>query len=89
MTGMVLPLPEPPDEHADRIRTQLRIARDSLEVARERLARVTEWLTDPDLAWPDDMTLGVLSKVRDLEVALWAREVVKLEAQSRALGLQP
>lgn len=89
MSGLVLPLPEPPDADADALLVQLRIARESLATARARSARVDEWAEEPDLAWPDAMTLGILGQVRSLEVALWSLEVVKLEQHARALGLRP
>lgn len=89
MSGLILPLPEPPDEDAHRLQTQLRIARASLQTAEERRDKVDEWRADPHLTWPDDMTLRILAQVRDLEVALWTREVAQLEQTARAIGLQP
>lgn len=89
MSGLVLPLPEPTEPRADAVLTQLGIARSSLDVARERAAKVDEWAKDPHLSWPDEMTLGILGQVRAIEVALWALEVVKLEQHASAMGLQP
>lgn len=89
MSGLILPLPEPPGDDVHRLQTQLRIARASLQTAGERMDKVEEWRTDPHLTWPDDMSLRILAQVRDLEVALWAREVALLEQQARAMGLEP
>lgn len=88
MSGLVLPLPEPPAEDVHRVLTQLRIARDSLDVATERWARVSEWKSDPAMTWPEDMTLRILEQTRSTEVALWRREVEQLEQRARAMGLQ-
>jgi hypothetical protein len=84
-----MPLPEPPDVDVDVVLTQLRIARDSLAVADERVAKVTAWAAEPDLGWPDQMTLRILRQARELEATLWAREVGLLEQAARLLGLQP
>lgn len=86
---MILPPPGAPDERVDVVLTQLRIARDSLAIARERAAKVDAWAADEHLGWPDSMTLRILGQVRDLEVALWAREVNLLEQAARTLGVQP
>lgn len=87
--GVILPPPGEPDERVDVVLTQLQIARDSLAVARERAAKVETWAADPILSWPDSMTLRILGQVRELEVALWAREVQHLEQDARILGVQP
>lgn len=88
--GLILPPPsEQPDERVEVIQTQLRIARDSLSISEERLAKVKIWAADPLLSWPDEMMLRILRQVRDLELSLWAREVRQLEQALRVLGVQP
>lgn len=88
--GLILPPPsEEPDERVEVIQTQLRIARDSLSISEERLAKVKIWAADPLLSWPDEMMLRILRQVRDLELSLWTREVRQLEQALRVLGVQP
>lgn len=91
MSGaLILPPPsEEPDERVEVIQTQLRIARDSLDVAQERVARVKAWAADPLLSWPDEMMLRILGAGRELELTMWAREVQLLEQALRMLGVQP
>lgn len=87
--GVNLGPPEPPDERTDVVLTQLEIARASLQVAQERVAKVATWAADPHLSWPDQMTLRILGQVREVEATLWAREVTLLEQAARVLGVQP
>jgi hypothetical protein len=88
--ALIMPPPsEQPDERVEVIQTQLRIARDSLDVATERVARVKAWAADPLISWPDEMMLRILRQGRELEETLWTREVQLLEQALRTLGVQP
>lgn len=87
---VILPPPsEEPDERVEVIQTQLRIARDSLSIASERVAKVKAWAADPLISWPDEMMLRILRQGRELEETLWTREVQLLEQALRMLGVQP
>ncbi len=88
MSGVILPPPGEPDVDVDVVVTQLRIARDSLSIAEERVAKVKAWSADPHLSWPDEMTLRILLAGRQIEATLWAREVELLEKAVRVLGVQ-
>lgn len=91
MSGaLILPPPsEEPDERVEVIQTQLRIARDSLSIADERVAKVKAWAADPLISWPDEMMLRIMLAGRQVEATLWAREVRQLEQTLRMLGVQP
>ena len=79
-----LPLPEPPAEDVDQVVRLLRIAREQLEGAGQRLARVVPLTARGER---DAMALRVMTKVREYEAQLWAEEVRALEERARALGL--
>jgi hypothetical protein len=85
--GVILPLPGEPDERVEVVLTQLRIARDSLSIAEERVAKVKAWAADPLISWPDEMMLRILRQGRELEETLWAREVQLLEQALKVLGV--
>lgn len=89
MSGLTLPLPEPPDHELVDVLEQIRYARRELAEAH----RVVELLALPELdrapaaAWVTRRRIE--STVAERRAELWAAELAVLEDRARALGGRP
>jgi hypothetical protein len=89
VTGLVLPLPEPPAEDVADLNAQLLIAEHELADATVRMARIRDLMErGPAIGTGEQMRARVLTRVRELEVTAWAEELDALRQRARALGLR-
>lgn len=91
MSGRVLlPPVEPPDPAVEEVLYALRVAKEQLAGARERLLRVSQMRDRGiSLGQRDSMTLRVIHAARTHEVELWDAEIDGLLERAHALGIQP
>jgi hypothetical protein len=89
VTGLVLPLPEPPHEDIAELNEAILIAQHELAEATTRLA----WVRDLQhrgrtVGTGDLMRVRVMARVREAAVKAWSEELAGLQQRARALGLQ-
>jgi hypothetical protein len=90
VTGLVMPVPEPPAEDVAELNEQLLVAQHELAEATLRLA----WVRDLNerarvLGTGERMRARVMTRVREVAVAAWSEELEALQERARKLGLQP
>lgn len=92
MSGLVLPLPEPPHEDVAALNELIVAAQHELGEAQLRLAFVRDLNERAQFAPPigsELMRRRVMTRVREVAVAAWSEELEALQQRARALGLQP
>jgi hypothetical protein len=90
VTGLVLPLPEPPAEDVADLNAQLLIAQHELAGARVRRERIRDLMErGPAIGTGEQMRARVLNRIREFEVIAWSEELDALRQRARQLGLQP
>jgi hypothetical protein len=89
VTGMVLPLPEPPHEDVRELNEAILIAQHELSEATVRLAWVRELQKRGRTVGTGDlMRVRVMAHVRAAAVKAWTYELAELQKRAQELGLQ-
>lgn len=91
MSGLVLPMPEPPADDVAELNELLRSAEHEMAEATMRLAFIRDLIERTAFApvtRAEQMRRRVMLRVREVAVEAWAEELDQLHAQARAMGLQ-
>jgi hypothetical protein len=89
MSGLTLPLPEPPRDDVAELNEAILVAQRELSEATVRLAWVRELRERGRvLGTADVMRARVMEHVRGAAVTAWSHELAELQKRARAMGLQ-